>query len=1005
MIEHMKQKYATGLLFFLLSLSFPLSAQLANRATLSGKIVDAGNGEPLIGANVAIRGTSTGTSTDLNGEYSIPNLKPGSYTLVFMYIGYSKIEYELQLSAGETLVKNVAMEWMASELEEVVVTTQAKGQLGAINQQLADNTIKNIVAGDRIKEFPDANAAESIGRLPGVSLQRSGGEGNKIVIRGLSPQYNAVEVEGVKLSGTGAGDRSVGLNVISSEMLEGIELSKSLTPDKDANAIGGVVNLRLKEAQEGFHYHLRTLGAYNGLDKSFNNYYLAGGVSNRFFDNKLGVLLNLNKEQIIRSADQFAGVYSNPEYWKKTDAEGEIIDEGYDLFTNSASVIENRQTRHRTGGSLLMDYKGENIKVKFNNFYANQRNDGVSRNHSAAFIGGTSSLYLSDLDPVEAIQSHSLSTAINFWGTELILNAAYNITRSDIEGGTYSFADETIDGVETRERKFALPSYLLEEYIDLSEVGESMLLRMDQGNANLEDKTQNYRLDWKVPYRLADNISGHIKIGGKHSIKKRNNNRDVKYIPFTGGIGMGNQPFLKGLFPEIQLGDELGYQTANGVPYVSFIDPDYEYGKILDGRYELGWTADIDFLNEVNNTYYREIPGDYWMSGFDSYRFDYQVSEQLSAAYIMTEINIGKRIMILPGVRFEKMQTEYTAHHIQINTFNLSGIEGNPKDTTTIRNNAHWFPSINMKFKLTDWADIRAAAYRSLTRPAFDHISPVVVYTEGNTVSASNPGLQPALANNYDLGFSVYTNKVGLITINGFYKEIDGLVFGMMDYNPYYRGAIREASEAFLTNLPGMDYFNSSRISSSSSMYMPVNNPNTTYFRGLEFSLQTNFWYLPGLLKGFVLDLNYSRIWSTTHYPFIQVGEEWDYSGVIPIPKRVLSLKHREGRMIDQPKDIYNASIGWDYKGFSSRLSFRYQGETMSVVDPKFDLRDAYTGDLFRMDLSLKQQITDRLSVHADFANMNRHIDDAFLKAAGYQLPTNSEYYGYTIQFGIRYNY
>ena len=271
--NNVKNKYLIGLVFLLfIDGATPVAAQLSSRSAITGTVVEKSNREPLIGVNVAIKGTSLGASTDPDGKYSIPNLKPGTYTIVYMYIGYNTLQQEIELSAGETVVQNIELEWMASELEEVVVTTQAKGQLRAINQQLADNAIKNIVSSDRIKELPDANAAESIGRLPGVSIQRSGGEGNKIIIRGLSPQYNAIEVEGVKMSGTGSGDRSVGLNIISSEMLEGIELSKSLTPDRDANAIGGIVNLKLKEAEEGFHFHLRTLGSYNGLEKSFGNY-------------------------------------------------------------------------------------------------------------------------------------------------------------------------------------------------------------------------------------------------------------------------------------------------------------------------------------------------------------------------------------------------------------------------------------------------------------------------------------------------------------------------------------------------------------------------------------------------------------------------------------------------------------------------------------------------------------------------------------------------------------
>ncbi len=219
-------------------------AQGSGNGRIKGTVTDALSGEPLIGTNIAIEGTSLGTSTDLNGEYMISNIPAGTHTVVFRYIGYKNIDLpNTQLSAGQELELNQEMSPEAIMGEEVVITIQAKGQRAAINQQLASNAITNIVSSDKIRDVPDVNAAESIGRLPGVSLLRSGGEGEKVVIRGLSPKYSVIEMDGVRMSGA-SGDRSVGLSTVSSEMLDGIELSKSLTADKDADAIGGVVNLQ-----------------------------------------------------------------------------------------------------------------------------------------------------------------------------------------------------------------------------------------------------------------------------------------------------------------------------------------------------------------------------------------------------------------------------------------------------------------------------------------------------------------------------------------------------------------------------------------------------------------------------------------------------------------------------------------------------------------------------------------------------------------------------------------
>jgi len=213
----------------------------AAHGVIKGRVVDSATGDPLPGTNVWIKGTNVGAASDLKGYYTIANVPPGEYTLRVSYIGYETQELSILVRAGETVVKDIALVYgQVLRGETVVVTAQASGQYTAINQQLASNTIANIVSKARIQELPDVNAAESIGRLPGVSIQRFGGEATKIEIRGLSPKYNTVTINGVTVPATGGDDRSVDLSLISSSMLDGIEVRKANTPDMDADVIGGM---------------------------------------------------------------------------------------------------------------------------------------------------------------------------------------------------------------------------------------------------------------------------------------------------------------------------------------------------------------------------------------------------------------------------------------------------------------------------------------------------------------------------------------------------------------------------------------------------------------------------------------------------------------------------------------------------------------------------------------------------------------------------------------------
>ncbi|MCK5906145.1 MAG: carboxypeptidase-like regulatory domain-containing protein, partial [Flavobacteriales bacterium] len=166
----MKGKLIALMLFF--SLFF--SGLYAQDAYLSGTITDKSTGETLIGANVVVQGTTIGVSTDLDGGYILTGITPGDYNLWITYIGYEDLLIPISLKAGDKKVVDASLGYGgAVGLDEVVVTAQAKGQMSAINQQLNSKSITNVVSAEKMQELPDANAAETLGRLPGVSVART----------------------------------------------------------------------------------------------------------------------------------------------------------------------------------------------------------------------------------------------------------------------------------------------------------------------------------------------------------------------------------------------------------------------------------------------------------------------------------------------------------------------------------------------------------------------------------------------------------------------------------------------------------------------------------------------------------------------------------------------------------------------------------------------------------------------------------------------------------------
>src|SRR5690606_15126645 len=276
----------------------------AQSGRIVGRVTSEGSGESLPGATVMVRGTSIGAATDLDGEYSINRAPAGQIPLVISYLSFMTEEYEITLRAGETIRVDAALAPMAIEGEEVAVTEEAQGLAAAVKPKLASNTIIDVVSAERIQALPDANAAESIGRLPGISLERSGGEGQKVVIRGLAPQYNLVTINGVAAPATDPENRSIDLSMISPEMLGAIEVMKALTPDKDADALGGSVNLSIREAPPGLRSNLSFQSGYASQAEEFGVYKGGFLVSNRYFSDRLGAMLTGSIERANRASDQ-----------------------------------------------------------------------------------------------------------------------------------------------------------------------------------------------------------------------------------------------------------------------------------------------------------------------------------------------------------------------------------------------------------------------------------------------------------------------------------------------------------------------------------------------------------------------------------------------------------------------------------------------------------------------------------------------------------------------------
>lgn len=967
--------------------------------TIRGRVFEKETGEPLIGANVLIKNTSLGAATDIEGRYVIRGVPAGTHILTVSYIGYTTVSMEINVVANRIIQQDFYLEAKTITGETIIITAQAEGQLSAINQQLSSNTIANVVSKDRIKELPDVNAAESIGRLPGVSIERYGGEATKVSIRGLEPKYNTITVNGVRLPSTSSYDRSVDLSLISSNMLDGIVLKKANTPDMDADALGGTVDLRLREAPEGLKVSLTAQGGYNQLQNYYGNYNFNGTASNRFLQNKLGVIFNFNLDNYDRSADKFQGNY------KQTGSGENIIVQPQEITLRNENL-----RRGRTGASVLLDYKLPSGKVTANAFYNNLHSKGLFRindmniEHNSHYYNlelreGNTSIFTGAL---------GYQQDFGFLNFDMSLSRSSSLSKSP-EDYVFGFVQEN-GAFNTTKVEPGMDPHLIPALQTIDTLNTGFRNAFTYSNKLKENETA-LQMNFQVPFNLGKNINGYVKFGGKFRWLDKNNDQEqygrdnIQY----GGVGLNSvvEPVLRYLSAKYP--DDWNWlkdsalARSNAVFPISRFLTNEQPPHFLNGEYDLGFMVDErllkQFLEALQETS-KDHPQNWLYYSMGSIGYDYDGIERYQAGYIMTEISYKNLITLIPGVRYEADYSKY--HGQRFKEVEQAGTQLPPADferLENVRDNKFWLPMVHLIVNPFSWLKVRLARTETLTRPDYMQYAPITTIDRFNGyIRANNAALKPAKSINYDASIQIYQNYVGFLTFSGFYKKISDLIF-QSGYQLQPGVAIPEGlniPKSWLVDKEG-------RVVATPWMDTYLNNPNPAYYKGFEVEWQTHFWYLPSFLRGLIFNVNYSRIFSEVDKQRFIVKRVVEGKPPRVTIKYVVQDTIRTGRMPYQPSHIFNFTLGYDIKDFSARLSFLYQTDKLTYL-ANYPGLDQSTGTYYRWDLTLQQKLPWNLQVFVNLNNLNKRADRSYRG----NVETNAaytEYYGFTMDVGIRYNF
>ena len=779
----------------------------------------------------------------------------------------------------------------------------------------------------------------------------------------MAPKFAAITINGIRMPSNSGTDRSVDLSLISPELLDGIEVYKSPLPDMDAEAVGGTVNLKLRKAPKDFKLMTKVLGGFNDLNKDYQDYKAVMQVSKRIFNDKVGVVTQGSVERFNRGGD----FLNNGWRQGATDSTGVT-----EIFGNRLRLEDRQQIRKRQNASLALDYDLGKNTFSFFGLYSRTTQDRSSmienylpNEPAITFVGSTveNQLALSSFtfQAEHLIGKSTLdwaaSTSLSAGNTPYDLDMLFENTRQVFD------PDLNTDGHPRTYYGSANP-----------DLATTYLRSANFMTSETSERTNTFLVNYKLPFTFSDRLKGYFKTGAKYITINRDRDQDLLSEDFyyLGGQ-IGNNAIAASTIPLTLLPNNPDLISIN-----SFTLPENDLDFINENDENVGIKASLD--PALMRQWYEDQKG-LLNENREVIVNRYSVTERLTAGYAMLKFEIGKNFSIIPGVRYEYSNNEYNSG---ISTLNgRYGVNGTFTDTTTTQTYGELLPHLHIKYQILDWLDVRASYATTLARPDFDFVTPRSQINDNSLfIISGNPELRHAKAQNIDLFFTAYESKFGLLTAGVFYKRINDIFY------PWRINLFdQETAESF--GWPdNRGYELRSFINSGESTV-----------RGFEVDFQTSLRFLPKAFHGFVVNINYARLYSTTE-SFFLTSETTLISPVPPIFQTVFTNNVRQVPLPTQAPHILNLSLGYDYKRLSARISGTYQGVQASRYDSNKDF-DQFINSFWRWDASIKQRLKNNFSFFLNLNNFTDQQDISFTRSP--QFRNTVETYGMTGTIGVEY--
>ncbi|MAN72458.1 MAG: TonB-dependent receptor [Henriciella sp.] len=930
-------------------------AQIAAADIVRGQVTDASGEAPLAGAIVRIEGLNRSTTTDRYGDYRFANIPAGEHTVTVSYIGAAPVSETVNVQNETELDMRVGSD--VRYLDNVLVVGSAAAQAGAINQQRAADAIINVIDSDGLGNFPDTTVADSLARVPGLSIETDQGEGRYVSIRGINTDLIAASINGVRTPSP-EDRRGVLLDGVPSDLLDGITVQKSLTPDVDADSLGGVIDLKTISAfdRDGRFIRAKIEGAYNEISEDLSP--KATLTYSDVFNDRLGVALSVNYQDLAIEAHN------------NETGEWGFLDDGTAFLNDDYEQRWYDLNRERIGFIANFDWRvSDNTELYLRTLYNNYEDDEVRNKFEfrdlddaeddGVVTADTQTVPLNEMDAevrqrreIRQIQTYALGGQSYWqeWNFDYEVSYAYaEEDDSDNHDVTFRFediqdaaadaglsdSDVLIDFSNPKKPKFSGP--LLDLVYDPSNY---FLDAFEEENTVNEDTETSARFDIS-----RDSLIGDTPVEWKAGMKLRDREktRDAN-VTFHEADDFNLSPFV-----DKQL--VSGWRLANPMP--AWPDPDLTRA-LRNGAGE-GFELDEDSTN------------------FDSLAEDFTIDEQILAAYAMGTFDLGN-LTLIAGVRMEDTKTDLSG-----NIFAEEDDPANVERRDVSNDYTHWLPSVNAKYAFNDKLVARGAYYAAIVRPSFGQMAPFTAFNDDrDELELGNPGLDPYEADNFDLSLEYYPTELSVLSVGIFYKEIDNGIFpATFTRDETDAGDLVPLSD-FIASVPvDLSYLTLDQLADVEEVNSFIN-VGSSEISGIEFNYVQSLEDLNEMLDGFLVSANLTLT---------------DSDSTLPDGREVPFLK--------QSETIWNFAIGYDKGPWDLRVSANYRGD---YVDELFeeDL-DRYTDDRLLVEASAKYSVNDHFQLYLEGKNLTDEPEYYYFGSE--RRLSQYDEFGTTVVFGARLTY